>query len=192
MAFFNDLRGKLNKMFSSSSASASVSKHGGSLALGGANKMSGSGSTMMTSFTYILFAVILLIIGVAIYIYYVKPMTKPNSMNTSEVYNTSSTNGNTNQAELIMFYADWCPHCKSAKPEWNNVKSQYNGKVINGYTVTFTEVNCTTETPQTQQLMDQYKVEGFPTIKSVKGNQVIDFDAKPTSQSITQFLNSVL
>jgi hypothetical protein len=58
--------------------------------------------------------------------------------------------------------------------------------------VTFTEVNCTTETPQTQQLMDQYKVDGFPTIKLVKGNQVIDFDAKPTSQSITQFLNNVL
>lgn len=172
--FFNSMKHKMS---------------GGSV-LGGANKAPGS-SNMMT-ITYIILTVILLLIGYGIYVYYVKPMLKPNSMNTSEVYNTSSTGGNTNQAELILFYADWCPHCKTAKPEWNNVKSQFNGKVINGYTVTFTEVNCTTETTQTQQLMDQYKVEGFPTIKLVKGNQVIDFDAKPTTQSITQFLNSVL
>jgi thiol-disulfide isomerase/thioredoxin len=162
---------------------------GGSV-YGGANKVTSSSN--MNYITYIIIAVVLLIIGYGIYVYYVKPMLKPNSMNTAEVYNTSTTGGNTNEAELILFYADWCPHCKTAKPEWNNVKSQFNGKVINGYTVTFTEVNCTTETPQSQQLMDQYKVEGFPTIKLVKGNQVIDFDAKPTTQSITQFLNSVL
>jgi len=148
-------------------------------------------SNMMTTFTYVIFAVILIIIGYSIYIYYIKPSLKKNNMNTAEVYNESST-GNTNQAELMLFYVDWCPHCKTALPEWEKVKSQYNGKIINGYTVTFTEVNCTTETQQIQQLVDQYKIEGYPTIKLVKGNQVVDFDAKPTQQSLTQFLNSVL
>jgi hypothetical protein len=41
-------------------------------------------------------------------------------------------------------------------------------------------------------MVDQYKIEGYPTIKLVKGNQVVDFDAKPTQQSLTQFLISVL
>ena len=178
MTNFNEIVSNMKNFFNKSTSAMT----------GGAIK-TGSSSNMMT-FTYIIFAVILVIIGYSIYVYYVKPMLKPNSMNTSEVYN--ETNGNTNQAEIILFYADWCPHCKTAKPEWNNVKSQYNGKIINGYTVTFTEVNCTTESPQIQQMVDQYKVEGYPTIKLVKGNQVVDFDAKPTVASLTQFLNSVL
>jgi hypothetical protein len=40
--------------------------------------------------------------------------------------------------------------------------------------------------------MDQYTIEGFPTIKLLKDGQVIDFDAKPTKDSLTQFLNTVL
>ena len=95
-------------------------------------------------------------------------------------------------AELLMFHADWCPHCKSAKPEWEKIVEKYNGKVVNGYNVTFTDVNCTEETPETNEMMELYKVEGFPTIKLVKGDQVIDFEAKPTESSLDQFLNTIL
>lgn len=178
--FFNNLLSKAKSVFNKNNVSAMT---GGAIKPGSSN--------MMTTFTYVIFAVILIVIGYSVYVYYIKPTLKANSMNTAEVYN-ESPNGNTNQAELISFYVDWCPHCKTAKPEWEKVKSQYNGKIINGYTVTFTEVNCTTETQQIQQMVDQYKIEGYPTIKLVKGNQVVDFDAKPTQQSLTQFLNSVL
>ena len=91
-----------------------------------------------------------------------------------------------------MFYVDWCPHCKTAKPEWDKVKQQYNGKTINGTTILFKEVNCTNETADVQEMISQYKIEGYPTIKLLKGNQVIDFDAKPTQDSLTKFLNGVL
>jgi thiol-disulfide isomerase/thioredoxin len=178
--FLNNWLNKAKSVFNKNNVSAMT---GGTIKPGSSN--------MMMTFTYVILAVILIIIGYSIYVYYIKPTLKPNSMNTAEVYNESS-NGNTNQAELILFYVDWCPHCKTAKPEWEKVKSQYNGKIINGYTVIFTEVNCTTETQQIQQMVDQYKIEGYPTIKLVKGNQVVDFDAKPTQQSLTQFLNSVL
>jgi thiol-disulfide isomerase/thioredoxin len=43
-------------------------------------------------------------------------------------------------ATLMLFYVDWCPHCKTAKPEWESLKSQYDGKMINGYTITFVEL----------------------------------------------------
>ena len=68
----------------------------------------------------------------------------------------------------------------------------YNGKVINGYTVTFTEVNCTTETADTEQMMNKYNIEGFPTIKLLKDGQIIEFDAKPTKETLNEFLNTVL
>jgi thiol-disulfide isomerase/thioredoxin len=95
-------------------------------------------------------------------------------------------------ATLMLFYVDWCPHCKTAKPEWETLKSEYDGKSINGYTVTFEEYNCTNETAETAELMDKYSIEGYPTIKLVKDNQIIEYDAKPTKSTMEQFLNTVI
>lgn len=95
-------------------------------------------------------------------------------------------------ATLMLFYVDWCPHCKTAKPEWESLKSDYDGKSINGYTVNFIEYNCTNESAENTQLMDKYNIEGYPTIKLVKDNQVIEYDAKPTKSTMEQFLNTVL
>jgi thiol-disulfide isomerase/thioredoxin len=92
----------------------------------------------------------------------------------------------------MLFYVDWCPHCKTAKPEWETLKSEYDGKSINGYTVTFEEYNCTNENAETADLMDKYSIEGYPTIKLVKDNQIIEYDAKPTKSTMEQFLNTVL
>ena len=101
-------------------------------------------------------------------------------------------NGSSKQAELLMFYADWCPHCKTAKPIWNEVAEEYQNKTINGYKVIFTDINCTNETDEVEKMMNQYKVEGFPTIKMIKDGQVIEYDAKPTKETLVEFLNTVL
>jgi thiol-disulfide isomerase/thioredoxin len=95
-------------------------------------------------------------------------------------------------ATLMLFYVDWCPHCKTAKPEWESLKAEYEGKNINGYNLSFTEYNCTNETEETSKLMDKYSIEGYPTIKLVKDNQIIEYDAKPSKSTMVQFLNTVL
>jgi hypothetical protein len=56
----------------------------------------------------------------------------------------------------------------------------------------FTEINCTNETPEIESLMNKYKIEGFPTIKLLKDGQIIEYDAKPTKETLVQFLNTVL
>jgi len=98
----------------------------------------------------------------------------------------------TTTANLMLFYVDWCPHCKTAKPEWEALKAEYQNKSINGYKIIFTEHNCTEETAEVSQLMDKYNIEGYPTIKLIKDNQVIEYDAKPTKSTMEQFLNTVL
>lgn len=98
----------------------------------------------------------------------------------------------TKSATMMLFYADWCPHCKTAKPEWDSMKTEYDGKNINGHKVTFVEYNCTNETDEITGLMDKYNIDGFPTIKLIKGNEIIEYDAKPTKSTMTQFLNTVL
>jgi hypothetical protein len=149
-------------------------------------------SAVMNPRTLIIIFALLFIIGVGLYTYYyiIAPKFKPSYVANNEVHPSSSNQGKI--AELLLFSADWCPHCKVAKPEWNEAKAEYNGKTINGYTVLFTDVNCTTESPEVEQKMSQYKVEGFPTIKLLKDGQVIEFDAKPTKKNLDQFINTVL
>lgn len=95
-------------------------------------------------------------------------------------------------AELIMFTVDWCPHCKVAQPEWAKLVDNYEGQLINGKTVTFTQYNCTSETPELKELIAKYNVAGYPTIKLLTNGQIIDFDAKPTEASLLQFLKASL
>lgn len=144
---------------------------------------------------YKLYIVILAVFfGVATfcYIYIIRPKLSLNYKTNHERMEVGQENNNSNTAELLFFYADWCPHCKTAKPIWNDMKTEYQNKKINGYNVIFTDMNCSEETPEVDQMMSQYSVEGYPTIKLLKDGQVIEYDAKPTKETLTQFLNTVL
>jgi thiol-disulfide isomerase/thioredoxin len=151
-------------------------------------KSAGSGFSM-THIMYIVAAILFILISVFVYYQYVKP-----SLNPTYTANREKQHGDgaTNEAELMFFYTDWCPHCKTAKPDWAEVKAEYENKTINGYHIIFTEVNCTTESDEVEKLMNKYKIEGYPTIKLLKDGQIIEYDAKPSKDTIIQFLNSVL
>jgi thioredoxin-like negative regulator of GroEL len=58
--------------------------------------------------------------------------------------------------------------------------------------VTFTEVDCTEETPEVEMMVQKFKIEGYPTVKLVKDGQVIEYDAKPTKDTMHEFLTTVL
>jgi len=135
---------------------------------------------------------VFLIVGLIVFTYYVyKQFTNKTSYNANRE-NMQTDQTSNKQAELILFYVDWCPHCKTAKPEWEKMKNEYDNKQINGYNIIFTEYNCTNESPEIEQLMNKYKIEGYPTIKLLKDNQIIEYDAKPTKATMEQFLNTVL
>ena len=145
--------------------------------------------------TIVIILVIILFLGIGIYYYNMLVKSKKNtsySANNEHTFGGKDGKNGGGQAEIMLFYADWCPHCKTAKPIWEEMKAEYENKTINGYTVLFTDVNCTTETPDVEKLMTTYKIEGFPTIKLLKDGQVIEFDAKPSKSTLEQFLNTVL
>jgi thiol-disulfide isomerase/thioredoxin len=95
-------------------------------------------------------------------------------------------------AEILFFSANWCPHCKAAKPHWDQIKDRYSDKTINGYTLVFTEIDCSSETDDVKKITGEYGIEGYPTIKMVKDGQVIDFDAKPTQDTLDKFITTTL
>jgi len=138
----------------------------------------------------ILFSLILFAILAGLYYYYyISPNVNPKYHPNNEQIPGEKPNNN---AELLFFYTDWCPHCKTAKPIWHELKNEYQNKTINGYIVIFTEIDCSEETAEVDKMMNQYGVEGYPTIKLLKDGQVIEYDAKPTKETLTQFLNTVL
>jgi thiol-disulfide isomerase/thioredoxin len=145
--------------------------------------------TLNSTTIYIIIAAIIFIIIAVYFYYYTGSKPKYKSNNEGKTDDNSSSN---KQAELLFFYADWCPHCKTAKPIWNDLKSEYQNKTINGYHIIFTEINCANESAETEKMMDKYSVEGFPTIKLIKDGQVIEYDAKPSKDTLVQFLNTTL
>ena len=143
----------------------------------------------------------MLILYIIYYIYttYTKNKVKEGYKANNEKIQKSSdqadgTTGNSSnkEAEIMFFSAKWCVYCKKAMPEWEQIKTEYSGKVINGYNLVFTEIDCTTESPEVEKMMNKFKVEGFPTIKLLKNNQVIDYDAKVTSENLAKFINTAI
>jgi thiol-disulfide isomerase/thioredoxin len=127
-----------------------------------------------------------LFIGVAIYLYktYISPKVNPSYVENKEILSDESDK----EAVLYFFYTTWCPHCKSAKPEWQKIKEEYQDKTINNTRVLFREVDCDKE----DKVANEFNVEGYPTIKLVKDGQVIEYDAKPNYETLVQFLNTTL
>lgn len=133
------------------------------------------------------------LIGVAYYIYitYVVPKMDPNYIANKEFLDKDAAQpGN---VEVILFFASWCPLSKKAMPVWEKIKEKYNGKTINNYLITFREIDGSdSENAAVSEKLDDYKVDGFPTIKLLKENELIDFDANPTQSSLEQFITTVV
>lgn len=142
---------------------------------------------------YIIIAIAALFIGVAIYIYKtnIAPSIDPAYVANKEFVDDNM--GQVNTAEFMIFYANWCPLSKKAMPVWNEFKDTYENKTINNYRLIFTDVDCSnSEDSSMQAKLDSFKVEGFPTIKLLKGKEVIDFDANATSDNLEQFITTVI
>lgn len=142
-------------------------------------------STLLSRRTLIILVSAVVLIGVSYYVYntYVMPRLQP-----SFVQNNEFVKDNEKEAEIMLFYVDWCPHCKTAKPIWSDMKDKFHGKMVNNTKLYFKEVNCEKE----EDLADKYKIDGYPTIKLVKDNEIVEFDAKPSEETLTQFIHSTL
>lgn len=161
---------------------------------------SSSYSLLSSSKFWMILVAILLFLFVAVFVYnkYVAGVLSPNYIANNE-FPSEMTEGESGdgegtsedsgpEVEIIMFTVEWCPHSKKAMPVWEELKDKYNGKRFNGHKLTFVEVNG----EENPGMADKYKVEGYPTIKMLKDNQVIEYDAKPSVAHLTEFLNSTL
>jgi protein disulfide-isomerase len=118
------------------------------------------------------------------YTWYIKPTVE--NLNASDI---SNDNTRSSESKMYFFYADWCPHCKSAKPEWDKFHKQFNNKQIGTYNIVPVGVDCSEgENP----LIQEYGVDGYPTVILVKGDQRVNYDAKITYDNLVKYVEDVL
>ena len=113
---------------------------------------------------------------------------------TDETKDIANANRRNKVADLYFFHADWCPHCRTAKPIWDSFSSDYNGREIHGVTVKCHAINCTDDSdPAVTEKVATYDIQSYPTVKLVMGDgTIVEFDAKIERDALTKFLDTVL
>jgi thiol-disulfide isomerase/thioredoxin len=103
---------------------------------------------------------------------------------TKVVDNFEGSIGETNsRGTFTLYYADWCPHCKTIQPVFKDFMG--NGSVsVNGAYVKCKMV----EEKQIQRGVDP-EVKGYPTLLySDAAGKVVEFSGPRTSEGFLQFL----
>ena len=112
--------------------------------------------------------VVLLIVLLVLVVYYVRQNT--------EGFTSAE------QCTIYAFVADWCPHCKNAKPAIENLKNNAPSNV---------NVEVVKEgEDESKSLMEKYSLRGFPTIILIKEDgTVVEFEQRVTEENLNNFVN---
>jgi thiol-disulfide isomerase/thioredoxin len=103
-------------------------------------------------------------------------------------YKKSSTENfeNAPAYKMVMYGVDWCPHCVSAKPQFEALGAT---KTIGGKVVEFLVVNPEKD----PEAVKGKNIEGYPTfhLYDGSGKLVKEYDGERTTEGFLQFLNKL-
>tara|TARA_X000000950_G_C13542619_1_gene508211 strand:+ start:181 stop:657 length:477 start_codon:yes stop_codon:yes gene_type:complete len=120
------------------------------------------------------------------YGYYWYAQSTIENLNAEDVANN---NRRISEATIMFFYADWCPHCKKAKPEWERFSSEYDNKEVGFYKIKCEMVDCTSGD---NYKIQEYSIDGYPTVFLLKDNKRVDYDARITEPNLAQFVKDTM
>lgn len=167
------------------------------------------GSSWNLKSTILLVVLTAIFIGVGYYIYitYIQPTMKPtyvtnNEFQTDETVaaaEAESKQVGNKRAEFYLFYTDWCPYSKKVLPIWDSIQARFNGEVNeSGYVIDYIKINGESQANELEKFQENYlkdaakdKIDGYPSIYMVKDEQVVEFEAQPTEETLTEFINTM-
>ena len=110
---------------------------------------------------------------------------KVNSSNEASKLSNLMKDGNW----IVLYYANWCGHCNTMKPEWKKVVSSMakhnSNRNGNGNSI----INIADiESTHIDHLADKPEIAGFPTIKMYNsGNEIANFEDERVADKIHTF-----
>jgi thiol-disulfide isomerase/thioredoxin len=95
-------------------------------------------------------------------------------------YNLLKQTAGYKNPQLITFTAEWCGHCQRFQPVLNELKNNSKLKVD--------FINYDSE--KDKNIINEYKIQGYPTIMLNYKNKLIEYQGNRDEQSIINFINS--
>ena len=95
--------------------------------------------------------------------------------------------------KFVFYFAPWCPHCTSVKPQWDEWKSSLENDTYvnsNGLKILLESVDCTL--PENTKVAEDEQIQGFPTWKfHHSSGQKSDYNSSRDVAGFTKFLDTM-
>lgn len=146
-----------------------------------------SAQDWLTANWKIIVPVVVVVVGllVAVYVFKVRiPYL-------SEGFENPATKNGTPMFAMVQ--VDWCPHCKDAKPAFESLKANWDGKAINGKAVQIRMLNGETQNADEQALIKKWGVSSYPSFVLVKADgSHMAFEGERTEAGMLEWLKKNL
>ncbi|KAL3316692.1 Protein disulfide-isomerase tmx3 [Cichlidogyrus casuarinus] len=86
------------------------------------------------------------------------------------------------QPMLVMFYAPWCGHCKKVGEIYEDVANELGKDGI---------LTAALDATQYRSIADKYSIAGYPTIKFIHGDKIVEFNQERTFSEMVSFARRV-
>jgi len=150
------------------------------------------GEWLMTNKKWVGYAFIALFFAVLSQQMYNRYVKSSNNASYYEGYSNAPNSGAADPpvATIRLFKVDWCPHCKKAQPEFQKVLDKYNGKTVNGHKLNLVVVDG--EEPSNEPLVNEHKIQGYPTVVLTKNGKNVEYDAKVDEPTLEKFIRTMV
>jgi thiol-disulfide isomerase/thioredoxin len=113
------------------------------------------------------------------------PMAQPSGSGSPMAQPSGSGSPGGNSVNLVLIYAPWCGHSKRMLPDYERLKSEFDGKNINGK-----NINISMYTDEDKDKVKEYGVKGFPSLFIEKDGNRESFPHR-TYEKMSNYLNSL-
>ena len=105
-------------------------------------------------------------------------------LNYNKLKNSLILFNNSNKTPIFVnFNTTWCYWSKKLLPTWKKLEIDMSNKDIN-----ILDIKCDKE--NNEELCKRYQINGYPTIKLINGNNIIDYEGNRSLEDMRNFIES--